>query len=88
MASENQKYKRCPFSIGLVVVKIRDRLADCWEDDVEDVDEEDVNEHSTFCIRHSVATSIDNGHKVDAGLETSSSFLKLTYNQTRLIKDY
>ena len=76
--SENQKYNRWLFSTGRVVVKINDKLwilaplDCCWDDDGITI------AHSTFCIRHSVATSMDIGHRLDDGLELNSPFLKVT----------
>lgn len=80
MASENQKNNRWPFSIGLVAVKTSETLDDWRLDDEGDTaDDVETKEHSTFCIRHSVATSIDSGQRLDAGLETNSSFLRHTF---------
>ena len=46
--SENQKKRRWPASMALVVVNINDVVDTRW--------------HSTFCVRHSPATSIHSGH--------------------------
>lgn len=64
--------------MGRIVVNKSDTLLpfiggdeDDEEEDAEEGDEA-TREHSTFCWRHSPATSIANGQMLDAGLDTNS----------------